>query len=67
MRSSLVLSRPDLDFLLHDWLKVDELSRRPTGADNRVMSAIRMAFDVTPAGWSGSDGSLAAQTLGRKA
>ena len=25
------------------------------------------ARDVTPAGWSGSDGSLAAQTLGRKA
>ena len=45
----------------------DQLTHEPSGADNRVMSAIRMAFDVTPAGWSGSDGSLAAQTLGRKA
>jgi butyryl-CoA dehydrogenase len=29
VRSSLVLSRPDLDFLLHEWLQVETLSKRP--------------------------------------
>ncbi|MCW2538105.1 MAG: Acyl-CoA dehydrogenase, partial [Modestobacter sp.] len=29
MRPSLVLSRPDLDFLLHEWLQVETLSKRP--------------------------------------
>ncbi|MCU1604803.1 MAG: Acyl-CoA dehydrogenase [Modestobacter sp.] len=28
MRSSLVLSRPDLNFLLHEWLQVETLSKR---------------------------------------
>ena len=34
MRSSLVLSRPDLDFLLHDWLQVETLSKRPRFAEH---------------------------------
>lgn len=34
MRSSLVLSRPDLDFLLHDWLRVEELSKRVRYAEH---------------------------------
>jgi alkylation response protein AidB-like acyl-CoA dehydrogenase len=29
VRPSLVLSRPDLDFLLHEWLQVETLSKRP--------------------------------------
>ncbi|PXV56969.1 butyryl-CoA dehydrogenase [Dyella jiangningensis] len=31
---SLILSRRDLDFLLYDWLKVDELTRHPRHADH---------------------------------
>jgi butyryl-CoA dehydrogenase len=34
VRPSLVLSRPDLDFLLHDWLQVGELSERPRFAEH---------------------------------
>lgn len=34
MRTSLVLSRPDLDFLLHDWLQVETLSKRARFAEH---------------------------------
>jgi alkylation response protein AidB-like acyl-CoA dehydrogenase len=34
VRSSLVLSRPDLDFLLHEWLRVEGLSKRPRFAEH---------------------------------
>ncbi|MCV2490333.1 acyl-CoA dehydrogenase [Geodermatophilus sp. YIM 151500] len=32
--SRLILSRRDLDFLLHDWLRVDELTKRPRYAEH---------------------------------
>ncbi len=34
MPPSLILSRADLDFLLHDWLRVEELSKRPRFAEH---------------------------------
>ncbi len=41
MRSSLVLSRADLDFLLHDWLQVETLTKRPPYAEHS-----RQTFDA---------------------
>ncbi|MGY1823864.1 acyl-CoA dehydrogenase [Geodermatophilus sp. SYSU D00079] len=34
MRSSLILSRRDLDFLLHEWLDVESLTKRPRFAEH---------------------------------
>lgn len=34
MRSSTILSRRDLDFLLHEWLEVESLTKRPRYADH---------------------------------
>jgi alkylation response protein AidB-like acyl-CoA dehydrogenase len=34
VRSSLVLSARDLDFLLHEWLRVEELTKRPLYAEH---------------------------------
>lgn len=34
---------------------------------SKLLLHLVLVVDVTPAGWSGSNGSLAAQTLGRKA
>ncbi|MGY1680751.1 acyl-CoA dehydrogenase [Geodermatophilus sp. SYSU D01176] len=34
MRSSLILSRRDLDFLLHEWLQVEDLVKRPRYAEH---------------------------------
>ncbi|MPQ98639.1 acyl-CoA dehydrogenase [Modestobacter sp. I12A-02628] len=34
MRASLVLSRRDLDFLLHEWLEVETLAKRPRFAEH---------------------------------
>ncbi|MBB3085088.1 acyl-CoA dehydrogenase [Geodermatophilus sabuli] len=34
MRSSLILSRRDLEFLLHEWLAVEELTKRPRHAEH---------------------------------
>ena len=34
MRSSLVLSARDLEFLLHEWLQVEELTKRPRYAEH---------------------------------
>ncbi|SHN88315.1 butyryl-CoA dehydrogenase [Geodermatophilus obscurus] len=34
MRSSLILSRRDLDFLLHEWLGVEDLAKRPRYAEH---------------------------------
>ena len=34
MGSSLILSRRDLDFLLHEWLDVESLTKRPRFAEH---------------------------------
>ena len=41
MSKEMILSRQDVEFLLFDWLKVDELSQRPRLQDKSVSNMRR--------------------------